>query len=386
VAVIDLDGFKYVNDSRGHAIGDVLLVKVSDLLRQALRPRDVLGRLGGDEFAVLLADTDPEQAEAVVQRVLAALRAGVILGDSGRAVRTTASIGLAVFGPDTRLGGAQLLVDADIAMYDAKEAGRDRLALSSGSDPHQRDLRERHDVLERVQDALDRDRFVLHGQPILDLGTGELRRHELLLRMVADDGSLVLPGAFLGVAERAGVVGAIDRWVLRRTCAMLRERQERGERPQFSVNLSGPSVGDPEILAILEEELATLPHPEGGLLLEVTETAAVVDLDRARAFAERLQRLGCRLALDDFGSGYGSFAYLKQLPFDVLKIDGQFVRELVVSQEDQAVVTALVTISRALGKQTVAEFVEDAETLERLRALGVDQAQGFFVGRPAPLE
>jgi diguanylate cyclase (GGDEF)-like protein len=385
VAVIDLDGFKYVNDSRGHAVGDTLLVKVSELLRQTLRPRDVLGRLGGDEFAVLLADTEPEQAEAAALRILTVLRAGVPLAKSGRTVRTTASIGLAVFGPDTRQSGEQLLVDADVAMYDAKEAGRDRLALSSGSDPHQIDLRERHTWLERVRDALDQDRFVLHGQPIVDLATGEIRRHELLLRMVSDDGELIMPGAFLGVAERGGVIGAIDRWVLRRACSMLREEQQAGRRPQFSVNLSGPSVGDPEILAILEDELARLPEPRGSLLLEVTETAAVVDLEKARSFAERLQALGCRLALDDFGSGYGSFAYLKHLPFDVLKIDGQFVRELVVSQEDQAVVTALVTISRALGKQTVAEFVEDAETLDLLRSLGVDQAQGYHIGRPGPL-
>jgi diguanylate cyclase (GGDEF)-like protein len=385
VAVIDLDGFKYVNDSRGHAVGDTLLVKVSELLRQTLRPRDVLGRMGGDEFAVLLADTDAEQAEAVGQRILMALRNGVLLAEGGRAVRTTASIGLAVFGPDTQVSGEQLLVDADIAMYDAKEAGRDRMALSGGSDPHQVDLRERHGWLERVRDALEHDRFVLHGQPILDLATGEVSRHELLLRMVNEDGTLVPPAAFLGVAERAGVIGTIDRWVLARACAMLREAQLAGGRPVYSVNLSGPSVGDREVLELLERELATLPHPAGALLLEVTETAAVGNLERAREFAARLQSLGCSLALDDFGSGYGSFAYLKQLPFDVLKIDGQFVRELVTSQEDQAVVTALVTIAQALGKQTVAEFVEDAQTLELLRTIGVDQAQGYFIGRPGPL-
>ncbi|MCU1596100.1 MAG: hypothetical protein JWO12_3492 [Frankiales bacterium] len=385
VVVIDLDGFKYVNDSRGHAVGDVVLMRVTELLRRTLRPDDLLGRLGGDEFAVLLSDTSPEDAEAVVHRVLEELRTGVLLVEGGRAVRITASIGLAVFGPDTRLSGEQLLVDADVAMYDAKEAGRDRLALSSGSDPHQIELRERHTWLERVREALEQDRFVLHGQPILDLCNDEIRRHELLLRMIAEDGTLVMPGAFLGLAERAGVVGGIDRWVLHRAFAMLREEQQAGRRPQFSVNLSGPSVGDPEILALIESEMATLPCPRDALLLEVTETAAVVDIDRARRFAERLRALGCSLALDDFGSGYGSFAYLKQLPFDVLKIDGQFVRGLLHSAEDQAVVTALVTIAQALGKTTVAEFVEDAATLELLRVLGVDQAQGYFIGLPGEL-
>src|SRR5262249_40988980 len=162
----------------------------------------------------------------------------VLLTEGGRAVRTTASIGLAVFGPDTRLSGEQLLVEADIAMYDAKEAGRDRMALSGGGDPHQVDLRERHACLERDRHALENDRFVLHGQPIIDLATGEVRRHELPLRMVGEDGALIPPAAFLAVAERAGVIGSIDRWVLTRACAMLREAQLAGRRPTYSVNLS----------------------------------------------------------------------------------------------------------------------------------------------------
>ncbi|MCU1587629.1 MAG: hypothetical protein JWN31_1122 [Frankiales bacterium] len=385
VVVIDLDGFKYVNDSRGHAVGDTVLIQVSERLRRTLRPHDVLGRLGGDEFAVLLSDTGPEEAEQVVHRVLEDLRSAVLTVKGGQVVRTTASMGLAVFGPDTTQTGEQLLSDADVAMYDAKEAGRDRLAVFSGSGVHQHDLRERHGWLEKVRDALERDRFVLLGQPILDLATGEVTRHELLLRMIADDGSLIAPSGFLGVAERAGHIGSIDRWVLRRSFAMLREEQERGNRPQYSVNLSGPSVGDPEILALIESELQTLPFPEGCLLLEVTETAAVVDIERARLFALRLQALGCSLALDDFGSGYGSFSYLKHLPFDVLKIDGQFVTGLVHNVEDQAVVTALVTIASALEKETVAEFVENDATLRMLRALGVGYAQGYFVGRPVSL-
>ena len=385
VAVIDLDGFKYINDSRGHAVGDLVLARVAELLRRSLRPDDVLGRMGGDEFAVLLANTTADEAGQVVHRVLEGMRKEVHLVDNGRSVRITASIGLAVFGPETTLTGEQLLIDADVAMYDAKEAGRDRYAVSSGSDPHQSDLRERHPWLERIRDALENDRFVLLGQPILDLATGEVVRHELLLRMLTDDGAYILPSVFLGVAERAGVIGAVDRWVLRRAFALLAAEQNAGRRPQYSVNLSGPSVGDPEILALIETELAALPDPDCSLVLEVTETAAVVDLDRARIFAQRLKALGCSLALDDFGSGYGSFAYLKHLPFDTLKIDGQFIRALTISQEDQAIVTALVAIAKALGKTTTAEFVRDQATIDVLRTIGVDHAQGFFIGRPAPV-
>ena len=384
VVVMDLDGFKYVNDSRGHAVGDEVLVSVADVLRGGLRPGDLVGRLGGDEFAAVLPGLDRVDAGRLVHRLLEQLRAQPVPVDGGRPVRLTASIGMAFLEPGFPRTADDLLIDADVAMYDAKDGGRDRLALASAVDPRQADVRHRHAWVERMREALDGGGFVLHAQPILALHDEPGRRYELLLRMVAEDGSLVLPGVFLPVAERTGLIAGIDRWVVREACRMLGACQRAGEDVAFEVNLSGHSVGDPEVMALIERELAALPR-RGGLVIEVTETAAILDVPRARAFADHLATLGCAFALDDFGAGYGSFYYLKHLPFDYLKIDGEFIRGVTGNRADEVVVRSLVSIAQQLGKRTIAEFVEDEATLVRLRELGVDYAQGWHVGRPAPL-
>ena len=384
VVVFDLDGFKYINDSRGHEVGDRVLVKVARLLRTGLRPDDVVGRLGGDEFAAILPGTSQDAADGVILRLLDALRAETIVVDNGRAVRFTASAGMSVFGAGAQRSAQELLIDADAAMYEAKDAGRDRLALSSTMQPRQADLRTRHTWVDRIRQALESDLFVLHAQPILNLRTDRIDRYELLLRMTSPDGALVMPGDFLPAAERSGLITQIDRWVIREACRMLGDSQRAGHDLHFEVNLSGPSMGDPDLLALVERELARLPR-RGGLVIEVTETAAIIDVERARTFAEHLATVGCAFALDDFGAGYGSFYYLKHLPFDYLKIDGEFIRALVHSHADQVIVKSLVEIALQLGKHTVAEFVEDEATLQLLHTLGVDFAQGYFVGRPAPL-
>ena len=384
VLVLDLDGFKYINDSRGHAVGDRVLVQASRVLRAVLRPSDVIGRTGGDEFAAALPAISRDDAQGVVERMLEALRYEAIIVGDARAVRITASIGMAFLEPKSPQSSRELLVEADVAMYHAKSAGRDRLALYSSSDPGQADLRGRHTWVERIQDALDLNSFVLHAQPILNLRTGQIDRYELLLRMVASDGTLVMPGDFLPSAERAGLIAQIDRWVITESCRILGEHQRAGSWPHFEVNLSGPSMGDPVILEVIERGLAQLPVPSG-LVIEVTETAAITDISRARAFAEHLESLGCEFALDDFGAGYGSFFYLKHLPFDYLKIDGEFVRGVATNRADQILVKSLVQIARELGKRTIAEFVEDQATLDTLHVLGVDFAQGYHIGRPAAL-
>ena len=384
VLVLDLDGFKYINDSRGHAVGDQVLIHVSRLLKSVLRPTDRIGRLGGDEFATLLTGACPDDAQGVVHRMLEALRCEPIIVTDGRAIRLTASIGMAFLDPASPQSSHDLLIEADVAMYHAKTAGRDRFALYSTADPGQADLRHRHTWVNRIQDALDNDSFTLHAQPILNLASDHVDRYELLLRMRDHDDTLILPGQFLPIAERAGLIGQIDRWVITEACRMLRAYQLAGNHAHFEVNLSGPSMGDPAILRVIEDGLEMLSIP-GGLIIEVTETAAITDIDRARHFAEHLETLGCEFALDDFGAGYGSFYYLKHLPFDYLKIDGEFIRDLATNRADQALVRSLVQIAKELGKQTVAEFVEDEATLQILHQLGVDYAQGYHIGRPAPL-
>ncbi|HEY4279824.1 MAG TPA: EAL domain-containing protein [Conexibacter sp.] len=385
VVVIDLDHFKDINDTLGHAAGDEVIVRVARLLAKRLRKTDVLGRLGGDEFAALLSGVAADEAEAVIAELLRVVREQSVVVEGGHPIGLTASAGIALFTGDTPLSGEELLVSADIAMYDAKEAGRDRHAISVETQQRQAQMTERMAWSQRMRDALEQDSFVLFQQPIVDLATGLPKSHELLLRMRSDTGELIPPAAFLPIAERSGLITEIDRWVTRNAIMTITEQWQAGRPLRLAVNLSGASVSDPELLEMIERDLATMAPPPGSLVFEVTETAAIVNLDRARAFAATLAELGCELALDDFGAGFGSFYYLKRLPFDYLKIDGDFIRQLTTSHEDQLVVRAIVEIARGLGKKTVAEFVGDEETMDLLRELGVNEGQGFYLGRPAPL-
>jgi len=383
LVVLDLDGFKDINDSRGHAVGDEVLRRVATLLRETVRRRDVVGRLGGDEFAVVLRDATLQDATGVAAALVAAVRDDTVVVAHGRRVRLSASVGVAVSSPG--VPAAQLLIDADVAMYDAKERGRDRVSVSSAQDPGQARLKTRASTQELLRDALEQDRFELVAQPILALAAKGVGRHELLIRLRAEDGRLLPPAGFLPEAERSGLIGEVDRWVVRRTLRLLHDAAAAGADAPVSVNLSGPSMTDNRILDLLEAGLRDLPRSVSRPVFEVTETAAILDLDGARAFAERLASSDCALALDDFGAGYGSFHYLKHLPFAHLKIDGDFVADLPRNRADQVVVRAIVAIAREMGMTTTAEFVGDAETVALLRGYGVDYAQGFHVGRPVAL-
>jgi EAL domain-containing protein (putative c-di-GMP-specific phosphodiesterase class I) len=278
-----------------------------------------------------------------------------------------------------------VLANADLAMYEAKEAGRDRfVAYRPAADSSSR-LDGRVSWPDIIRDGLDEDRFVLQAQPIMNLATGDTSQFELLLRLRDPFGELISPAAFLPAAERYDLIGAIDRWVVSRSIAMLAEENRRGRRLTFEVNISGRSAGDPELLALIEGELRTHEVDPAQVIFEITETTAVANIPRAQEFAHRLAALGCRFALDDFGAAFASFYYLKHLPFDYLKIDGEFVRGCVADRTDQLVIQAVVDIARGLGKRTVAEMVGDEETLHLVRELGVDYVQGFHLGRPAPL-
>jgi diguanylate cyclase (GGDEF)-like protein/PAS domain S-box-containing protein len=384
VLMLDLDNFKYVNDTLGHATGDELLVRVSTALVDRLRDTDIVARLGGDEFAIILPETSVAAAEQVAGNLLEAIRHdGVVLDDS-RAIQVTASIGIAVIEARLSLTPAELMINADIAMYAAKEAGRSRFAVFDAHVGADR-LTERVTWAERIRSALDDDGFVLYQQPILDLKLGRVTRYELLLRMVGADGEHIAPATFLYIAERFGLIGEIDSWVIRQAIALIASQHRLGRRLQLDVNLSGLSLMSPEVTATIEHELERSAIDPGCLTFEVSEAAAIVNIQRARAFAERIAELGCGFALDDFGAGFGSFYYLKHLPFDVLKIDGEFVHNVGESVKDQLVVQSLAKIATELGKQTVAEFVEDEATLELVRSYGVDFAQGYAIGRPQPV-
>jgi diguanylate cyclase (GGDEF)-like protein/PAS domain S-box-containing protein len=382
--LLDVDLFKNVNDTLGHSAGDQLIVKVADALRERVHDNAVIARLGGDEFAVLLPDGGPEDAAELAQELLDAIRQVRISSPSGRLRTVSASIGVAPFDSD-RLTGEDVLVNADLAMYEAKEGGRDQVSLHSSARDNSSRLASRLSWTDVIRDALDEERLVLQAQPILDLATGEIRQYELLLRMRDPLGELISPQAFLPVAERYDLIGQIDRWVVKRAIQMLGEELKRKNRLVFEVNISGRSTGDPELLELIEHELAAHEVAAEQIIFEITETTAVGNIPRAQEFAAHLNALGCRFALDDFGAAFASFYYLKHLPFDYLKIDGEFVRSCLDNRTDQLVIQAVVDIARGLGKRTVAEMVGDQQTMDMLAEMGVDHAQGYHIGRPAPL-
>jgi diguanylate cyclase (GGDEF)-like protein/PAS domain S-box-containing protein len=383
--VLDLDHFKAINDTLGHSAGDELIVRVAHALRSRLRESDVLARLGGDEFAILLPEATPEDAQGVAAAVLDSVRTLAVPTATGRTRTVTASLGIALFDSGQALTGEDVLVNADLAMYDAKEAGRDQLSAYDAPEQPATRTEARISWADMIRDALAEDRFVLHAQPIVDLSTGEATQYELLLRMRGPDGELIGPAAFLPVAERFDLMAAIDKWVVTRAIRMVGDERRRGRALTVEVNISGRSAGDPELLALIERELRTSDVSPSQIIFEITETIAVSNIPRAQHFAARLADLGCRFALDDFGAGFGSFYYLKHLPFDYLKIDGEFVRHSAGDPTDQLVIQAVVDIARGLGKRTVAEHVGDSETAELLQRMGVDHAQGFHLGKPAPL-
>jgi diguanylate cyclase (GGDEF)-like protein/PAS domain S-box-containing protein len=384
VVLVDLDDFKYVNDSQGHRNGDRLLTSLAQLLRQTLRVNDLLARLDGDEFAVLVTETQPSRVDFVVERLLKAVRNHFVhVGE--QPIGVTASAGIAFF-PEQGASAEEILARADQALDRAKRQGRDQFVVFKPDEGWQARVDSRLSGEKLIREALARGRFVLHAQPILDLKTNEVVQYELLIRMLDDQNGLLPPASFLYTAERFGLIRSIDRWVVRQAIHLIASQRALGNYVRLSVNLSGKSLGDLELTTLIEKELAETRVDPGQLTLEITETTAIADTERSKIFAIALKQIGCRLALDDFGVGFNSMNQLKHLPVDYLKIDGSFIRDLPSNKVDQHLVRAMVEVARALRKRTVAEFVSSPEILKVVRDSGVDYAQGFFVGKPDAIE
>lgn len=382
VLFLDLDNFKYINDTLGHAAGDDLIIATAGVLREHSRVTDVVSRLGGDEFALLLPETSADEAMVHAERIRQAVsNAGYRVGDE--AVRMSVSIGIAEFGGDTNVAPEDLMMDADLAMYEAKDAGRDGVRIFGPASLRREHVAARMAWSVRIREALEEGLFVLHAQPILDISRDEVTHYELLIRMVDEGGALILPAQFLYTAERFGMALDIDRWVLGEAIKILAGLPQ-GSPIKIAVNISGGSLDGTDLTDWLTELLRDHEVHPSSLVIEVTETEAITNMERARRFADALQQLDCEFALDDFGAGFGSFYYLKHLPIDYLKIDGDYVRTITTSRTDQVIVEAVVQLASGLGKRTVAEFVGDQPTLELLTALGVDYAQGFHIGAPKP--
>jgi diguanylate cyclase (GGDEF)-like protein len=377
---LDIDRFKTINDTLGHAAGDSVLLEVADRLVGVARPMDTVSRLGGDEFVVLLpALQSPLDPVAVGARIAKALEVPIELHRG--AVSVTASIGISVADhtlPEPELKPELLLAQADKAMYYAKSLGGSRTQLFDASTPDGLGG-ERDTWIDRIRDALNEDRFVLYAQPIVELATGAIVQEELLLRMRDTAGNIIPPLVFMPTAERCGLIWEIDRWVISQATRLA----SRGRA--VTVNLSAASAGNPGMLRLIEGQLRKHGTDPGKLVFEITETAVMQNVDQARIFAKHMIELGCQFALDDFGTGFASFTYLKRLPVHYLKIDVDFVRDLSRSDRDVAVVKAIVALAIDFGQKTIAEGVEDEQTADALRRLGVDLAQGYLFGRPRPI-
>ncbi|HEX4599414.1 MAG TPA: EAL domain-containing protein [Burkholderiaceae bacterium] len=387
VMYIDLDQFKIVNDTCGHSAGDQLLRQLAHLLQTTLRKGDVLARLGGDEFGVLLIGCDPEQACQVAEKLRATVATFRFFWDS-RVFTVGASIGVVPIDGDA-VPLATVLSAADAACYAAKDSGRNQVQVYRPENEELRRRRTEMGWVNRITRALDDRRFRLRYQPIVALSAhpGPIEHLEMLVSMVDEKGASIAPDAFIPAAERYNLMPSVDRWVIDSVLRFLGGLPEGAHHLRTCcINLSGASLTDEHLLHYILGKLAEYGVSPRLVCFEITETATIANMNRALRLISELRARGCRFALDDFGTGLASFAYLKHLPVDFLKIDGTFVKDIVRDPVSLAIVKATNEIGHALGIKTIAEYVEDVETLEALRQLGVDYGQGFGIARPKPLE
>jgi len=383
---LDLDGFKSINDSAGHSAGDELLKQIASVLSRFGRSRDTLARIGGDEFCLLVENCPVDKALKIARRIVDAIGNSRFVWNN-RGFYVSGSIGLISINQGSE-SVRQILTEADVACYRAKDLGRNRVYLH-----HKFDCETGNDHVSLVkvkdlQNALDHNRFSLYCQPIraLNGNVGSIANYEVLLRLLDDDGSIISPDAFIPIAERFGVMPSIDRWVIRHALQHSSELIANGAHLSLSINLSGHSINDESLLPFINEAVADAEFPVDRLCLEITETAAIHNFNHAATLMKSLRKRGCRFALDDFGKGVSSMSYLKHLRVDFLKIDGGFILNMVDNKIDYAMVSAMNEMAHALSVKTVAECVENKSVIKQLSQLGVDYVQGFAIGRPMPLE
>ena len=380
---IDLDQFKVVNDTCGHVAGDEMLRQLSTVLQETVRDSDTLARLGGDEFGILIADCSLDNAQGVAASLQKAIQ-NYQFSWKGHSFKVGVSMGLVPI-TETTSNLMELLIGADAACYMAKDKGRNRIHVYH---PEDSEIARRHGEMQwiaRIQHALEEDRFCLYAQSILPLDNTTDKHYELLIRMIDEKGEIVPPGAFLPAAERYNLITQIDRWVIENAFRLLAENPVFQSQTSFiSINLSGHSLAEQDMLNFIIKKLDDPGIENEKVCFEITETAAISNLGTARQFISTLKELGCRFALDDFGSGLSSFAYLKNLSVDYLKIDGMFVKDIVDDPIDNAMVKSINEIGQVMGMQTIAEFVENDEIKGMLCEIGVNYAQGYGIHKPQP--
>jgi diguanylate cyclase (GGDEF)-like protein len=375
---LDLDQFKLINDTSGHAAGDELLKQLAVELSVHVRDSDTLARLGGDEFGILLTNCSVHDAVEIANKLLQAINRFRFTWE-GKNFMVGGSIGLVPIAPGAG-SPADILRAADMACYAAKEHGRNRVYVFRADDADLTRSRSEMEWAVRLRRALDEDRFVLWHQSIASVASPcSVRREELLLRMKDEHGALIPPGAFIPAAERYDLMPMLDRWVVRNA---MRHAAHSANGAISFVNLSGATLSDDSFYPFIREQIDACAIAPDKVCFEITETAAICNVNRAVSFIRKIRDLGCHFALDDFGSGMSSFSYLKSIPVDYLKIDGSLVKDIASNAMDCAIVEAINRIGHVAGLHNIAEFVESQETLDRLFDIGVDFAQGYHIHRP----
>jgi len=384
---LDLDQFKVVNDTSGHVAGDELLKQVAFLMQQNVSSKDIVSRLGGDEFGILFVSNDINQAQKKAEAMLNAIKKYRFSWD-GKIFVIGASIGLV---PITRqcCSLVDIISAADSACYEAKELGRNCIHIATPDDAKLQEKRGEMQWLAKLTKALEDEEFSLYIQPIVALNENskELKHYEVLLRLIDKDSNIIPPMAFLPAAERYGFMPKIDRWVVEnlfRNYAKIKE--QTGESYIFSINLSGNSLNDKTLAPFIENLFTIYDVEYSHICFEVTETAAISNMEVGLEFINRMRSLGSKASLDDFGAGLSSFAYLQNIPVDYLKIDGAFVYDIDTNEINRAMVKSINEISHIMGKKTICEYVESEKVRDILKDMGVDYAQGYLYSKPKPLE
>lgn len=378
---IDLDHFKVINDTFGHQKGDEALREMAQLLGHRIRKPDILCRLGGDEFAVLLHDVDGQQAHSFAQNIQS------IIGDfsfhsNGQRISLGSSIGLSLIN-DSTATAQEHLMRADIALYVAKGRGRNLIHIYNPQDSESDELRRRLSISQKVRKAIAEDRMLLYFQPIVDARLNQVAYYEALVRMRDSDGKIIGPGEFIPALETSGEMHLLDRWIIK---LATRQLKQHPQLRHIAINLSAQAFKDESLLPTIVESIRENEINPAQITFELTESASLFNLHITQRVIAELHKLGCSFSVDDFGSGFSSFAYLKELPADYIKLDGSFIQNLHRDPVDQTLVKSIIQVVQALGKKAVAEYVENAEILTILKTMGIDLVQGYHLGHPQPVE
>jgi diguanylate cyclase (GGDEF)-like protein len=372
--LIDLDNFKVINDTYGHSVGDEVLIKISNEVSELLLKEHIIGRFGGDEFAVLLTKSTLDEGVQIAERIRTWLEKNELDLPSGININITTSIGVVKI--DGSLTCQKILSYADTALYSAKNNGKNRLEIIETIEDKIK-LSKVNDTVNLIKRAIKENLFVLHYQPITKTNN-EMAHYEALIRMVSEDGHIIYPNEFIPIAEKYGLMSQIDRWVVTKALETLGKH----ENIHIFINLSALSLGDKALLAFIEDSIKNKNIDSSRLGFEITETTAIRDLLQSEEWIRRIKLLGCKFALDDFGVGFSSFSQLSNLPVDYLKIDGSFVKNIDKDPRQRALIEAMNGVAHALGKKTIAEFVENEAILNILQDLNVDCFQGYHIGKP----